>query len=857
MPTRSSSPKATRKAPSALHDETKIPTRAFMFLEERVKSGNYMDLVRHTSMRVRFAYSPSCKRCATFKRVLDHFPQIESVSTRSSRYKRHHYMLEVSGEDSDDVYDFPLPNTDHGYKLRNWIVDKFFLKDDFKPREHQAAFAAGFQDRDLPRGIAMIWQVGSGKSHGALHLLKEHDAKHVVIVCNISLIPQWVSSIKQQAGDLHVEIYGFDNFKGVVGALTPKERARFLQGSDAIVDEFHRFKNQRDSMEESIQALLSADTLLFLSGTPAPNDVTDINITLRFLDLEELIPEGSTVQSQGFETAAEVRARSNAYESPELLRSILRACADGRVSVYNPRFSMSPALFRSHFPTTHEGPPVYHEMNYYQVLSLMFNGSGTMVPIKGKNYPIGKRGGAWTRLPFMAGVKDVFTGELRSSKPGAILSEVRSIQKIRPPEYQFPFVIYSRFKTDLLIPIFKVLQEWLIGEGRDPSGVQLLTGDTPVKMRPQIIDRYNRGELDFLLICRVGNEGLDLKWPAAGMFMLEPQNTEDEEKQVFGRVVRLHTKRLPKGTPPIEKRRFIARYPTRAPTAEEGQYIMDYVFNDPRLMRAFKFDKSDQVDGDEVLEWIYDRMEQTGGITEEEHIYQANKEKSKRVEPIMAVLWGASALFASGGAKANSKKNKKKTPNTGDDPDIADGMPREWKIKLQRALHVKTDVVREEEQKADVLKAKKEKIQAKEKEKIQRKLEREKVRKKVRDEKATAKAAAKAAKVKAKAEAKAKGKKIKAVKVKKTKAVKVKKTKTPKSKVEETKTAERQIGTKKRPRETSKTSETSETSAIETRPTKRSKKEVAAEKAAKEKKNARRRELYRLRKQNSNVNAEE
>jgi superfamily II DNA or RNA helicase len=714
-----------------------MPSRSFMFLEKRVADTNYMELVRHTSMRVRFAYSPSCKRCMTFKRVLDYFPQIESVSTHSSRYKRHHYMLEVAGDQDDDVYDYRLPDTDHGYKLRDWVVQNFFLSKEFAPQDHQAAFVAGFEGRELPRGIAMIWQVGSGKSHGALNLLKKHGAEHIVIVCNISLIQQWVDTVKQQAGDVHVEIYGFDRFEAVVSELSSKQRGRFLEGSYAIVDEYHRFKNQRDSMENSVQALLSADSVLILSGTPARNDVTDINITLRFLDLEQLIPEGSTSTSDQFLTAEDVRTRGNAYASPELLRRILRACSDGRVSVYNPRFGMSPARFRSHFPSTHEADPVYHDMNYYQLMALMISGSGTMVPIKGKMHPIGRRGGAWTRLPYMAGVDDTFTGELRSSKPDAIIGEVKSIQATRGPDRQYPFVIYSRFKTDLLVPVCKILQDFLEAEGRDPTGAQLLTGDTKVGMRKTLIKQYNDGKLDFLLICRVGNEGLDLKYPAAGMFMLEPQSTEAEEKQVFGRVVRLHTKRLPKDMPPIEMRRFISQYPTRDPSEEEGQYLLDFVFNDPRLMRAFHFVETGQVDGDEVLAWLRERIAATGGITEEEHTYQANKEKSKRIEPIMAVLWGASALFASGGAVPVPKQQRLVG---GEDPDIATNMPREWRIKLQQALKVKTDDMRESEKKQLVVMEKAAKVQAKEADKSKRKRDREKVRDEAKKLKATAKA---------------------------------------------------------------------------------------------------------------------
>lgn len=107
------------------------------------------------------------------------------------------------------------------------------------------------------------------------------------------------------------------------------------------------------------------------------------------------------------------------------------------------------------------------------------------------------------------------------------IERMKDINAKLAPKDKFKVVVYSQFKTH---GIYLVKDKVTI-----PSAI--ISGDTKVQDRQNIVNQYNQGKINVLFITKAGEEGLDLKGTDA-VFLIEPSWNENTREQVIARAIR-------------------------------------------------------------------------------------------------------------------------------------------------------------------------------------------------------------------------------------------------------------------------------------------------------------------------------
>ena len=167
-------------------------------------------------------------------------------------------------------------------------------------------------------------------------------------------------------------------------------------------------------------------------------------------------------------------------------------------------------------------------------------------------------------------------------------------------------------------------------------------------MRQPLLNRFNVGKIDVLLICAVGSEGLDLNIQVESLKILEPQRNVPEAQQIVGRVVRYSKKKRDVDVPKIDVVNYVAKFPKKSPSdLATRSYLVNLVKPHPAIVSGFK-GKADTFDEDVnlVVEYLCDWIDESGGQTDEESSSKRNSEKYSRTRPLDVLLWMASTTVA-------------------------------------------------------------------------------------------------------------------------------------------------------------------------------------------------------------------
>ena len=617
-------------------------------------AGNSIHLRRYAKVDVKGCFSAGCAGCKALR-----------VGLR--KYMCVHKLIRCSSKDTEHVSDCHrklwIVSVDGGRKLKtvhmpasasHHIIAKilnalFLIRSPFRPLKHQKKFAEKFslsKCGTLPPGILLAFALGSGKTHGALHLFNQRLEPHITVVASVSLLGQWEQAIRHHAPlptsptETEYILLGYQKFEGEVHA-----HPHLLRDRVVALDEAHHYKNATTAMSAAIDALGESRCILVLTGTPVRNDVRDLDLILRLLGRPELIPatiEGEAGGGDGNWSVFADTAPPDPYADKTVRHRILHGLR-GRVVQYHPRWCEKESVYHERYPqtvqSTHE-----HSLTWQQTLEWALYGQGVSIKINGAKVSIGATGGTLRRLSILNAITDSESddGVVYSSKADALVDGIRAVGA-------YPQVAYSRFKANMLEPVAQRI--------RDEFGIrtELLTGDTPAEDRQQLLNDYNAGAVAVLLICRVGGEGLDLTADNRALHLLEPQNNHAEEEQVIGRVIRYsRAKRDARVEVPISIRRYCCRFPTTPPTKAERNYFKSVVNADLRLIRAFtgKYVSRADFEGDrvetptvtsaQILKFVEESMDRDGRVTEEQRMAAANVKKLGRTDPLNTLLWLAS-----------------------------------------------------------------------------------------------------------------------------------------------------------------------------------------------------------------------
>lgn len=170
-----------------------MPAVVSAFFEGKSTYGNYCHLRRYSNItaRVTRVGATRCPGCAHVLAVLERFACVEKVGFVPGD-TCHRQVDLLHGH--EDIHTITLPvNPKQVVAVLNRNLR---IKRPFRPLRHQRDFIRRYRD-ELPKGLLLAFALGSGKTHAALGLLDATGQHRINIIAAVSLLPQWIASVKQ------------------------------------------------------------------------------------------------------------------------------------------------------------------------------------------------------------------------------------------------------------------------------------------------------------------------------------------------------------------------------------------------------------------------------------------------------------------------------------------------------------------------------------------------------------------------------------------------------------------------------------------------------------------------------------
>lgn len=369
--------------------------------------------------------------------------------------------------------------------------------------------------------VLLYWSMGSGKTLGILNALSNSamSPPRVTVVCPNSIIDYWVENILRtpstSPGRTHYRVLGYAEFHRQCD-----ENEDFLGPEDVVIlDEAHHYKNLTPNMRIDLEVIAKAAATFLLTGTPVLNSTKD----LRGLCLMLRVPERTPIDE-------------------------LTALLQGRVFYYDPVVH-NPLQLQNHFPHVRRGitnvPMTWKQTVEYVMCAAqtVTIGNVTVQSSKSNSYDALTR--VVSNAPKIGG---------KSPKFRAVVKNIVGLNK-------YPQVVYSHYRQHGVDGIRQLLSK------RQPQlRIQTVTGSTGVRTRKCVVDAYNSGQVDVLMITDAAKEGIDLHGTAV-LHMLESHVNTQSEFQTMTRVVRYDSHQAHDRSVLVIK--YISTFPTQAPTQEE------------------------------------------------------------------------------------------------------------------------------------------------------------------------------------------------------------------------------------------------------------------------------------------------
>lgn len=369
------------------------------------------------------------------------------------------------------------------------------------------------------RGLIVIHSVGSGKTLTAVTVgqcfLKKNKKGRVIVITPTSLQMNFIKEMQGYGVPLEYEsryeFYTMDGFLKATRAGSMKCKDNLI-----IVDEAHNLRTHIQSEDSDLEiaskeaegpldtdktgkkvlAILQctsiAKKVLLLTATPSINKPKD------FLNLLMMVDGMSSIK------------RSQKLIKDDDLIEYLKC----KVSIFSPDLAE-----RAKYYPKHKIEEIYLKMdkNYYKKYREIEQGL-----INDLNLQSQYRGDLHT---FYNGVRRASNNlELENSpKVNWVIDQIKSHPKSK-------FLIFSHFLKAGNNLLHQRLKELNIAHG-------FINGSISKNERYNIVEDYNDGNLNIILISKAGGEGLDLK-ETDYVIIMEPSWNESTIEQVIGRAIR-------------------------------------------------------------------------------------------------------------------------------------------------------------------------------------------------------------------------------------------------------------------------------------------------------------------------------
>jgi superfamily II DNA or RNA helicase len=356
------------------------------------------------------------------------------------------------------------------------------------------------------RGLILYHSMGSGKTITSLAMSLQFNYPIIIIATKASKknFQDDLAKIELKTKIDRSKISIITYQKAI--SLIKAKQLDFTNKS-VIIDEAHRLRNVTKLISILIDECASAQKLILLTGTLFYNDLVDLSVLVNMVKKIDVLPETNKEFKFFY--------YDDTYETPTNIDLFVEKISNS-ISYYKKNLD-------EHYPKSTiiikrvdmDNAQISEYRHYVRKILSLDN-------IQHIDYStIDKR-----KMNFFLTV----TRQLSNTVNGSLLSpKIQDIYKFIK-ENPKPVVVYSNFLENGVLPLASLLSTANIKYG-------LYHGEQTEEKRNKIIDNYNNGMIDVLLITSAGSESLDLK-NTRQIHIMELHWNESKISQIIGRAIR-------------------------------------------------------------------------------------------------------------------------------------------------------------------------------------------------------------------------------------------------------------------------------------------------------------------------------
>lgn len=355
-------------------------------------------------------------------------------------------------------------------------------------------------------GLLLYHSVGSGKTITALSAMHHHK-KPIIVVGPKSSEKAFIDD-SRRLGGIPFTFYTYQKTKMLL-----ETNFDLFNDTCAIIDEAHHLRNDtKDNMVIS-GALSQAYRVILLTATPIINYLDDISPLINIVKRSNVLPTDREQFNFLYFNEHELTIKNE-----NIIASKLRNAISFYEKADDANYPSSDVVYKKVIMTK----PQMDEYSKY-VIKLLFAGD---MPQRTDVFDIDFDMLTWRkRNSFLTATRqlsNIVEGQTCSTKLQGIYDTISS--------GPFPAVIYSNFLTHGIYAITPLLTAGNITYAT-------ITGNINRDKIQKIINEYNSGKYQVLLLSTAGSESLDLK-NTRQIHVMEPHWNEPKIQQVIGRAIR-------------------------------------------------------------------------------------------------------------------------------------------------------------------------------------------------------------------------------------------------------------------------------------------------------------------------------
>lgn len=324
-----------------------------------------------------------------------------------------------------------------------------------------------------------------------------------------------------------------------------------------IIDEAHHLRTGTKLQSILIEELVRAKKIVLLTGTIFYNSLTDLSVLVNIIKKDEVLPETSKEFKFFF--------WDDIYEAPGSVDT-LKERIIGTISYFKkPQDTHYPKYFTTFKQVDMSNGQISEYRHYLKKILSLDN-------IQHIDYSIlDKR-----KVNNFLNVTRQLSNTLESSPDFPKIIAIYEYIKKAPK----PLIVYSNYLPNGILPLTIHLDK-----ARIPYAIYF--GEQTEEKRNKIIDNYNGGKLDVLLITSAGSESLDLK-NTRSIHIMEPHWNESKINQIIGRAIRYDSHAsLPESDRTVEIVRWISVFGYKIPFETADEYLVKIAQQKEKMFQSF------------------------------------------------------------------------------------------------------------------------------------------------------------------------------------------------------------------------------------------------------------------------------